>query len=158
VLRASQLDGLRCGSLLREPGGLKEDVVHVWTHDGREVDRQIPTRLPCDGDDAVFVSFLPDVRIPKDPIGKWSCTTFTEGGQLVGVRKFEVIRRTGPEGLPAVPGAGSGSAGSGSAGSGAGSGSAGSAGSAASGAASASGSASRTGSAATPRTGSGSAR
>ena len=33
-IRANQLDGLRCGSLLREPGGLKEDVVHVWSYRG----------------------------------------------------------------------------------------------------------------------------
>lgn len=29
VLGANQLDGLRCGSMLVEPGGVKEDVVHV---------------------------------------------------------------------------------------------------------------------------------
>jgi hypothetical protein len=121
VLRASQLDGLRCGSLLREPGGLKEGVVHVWTHDGREVDRLIPTKLPCDGDDAVFVSFLPSGRLPTDPTGKWACTTFTEGGQLVGVRKFEVINKTDADDKPAWPGMGSGSAGSGSGSTGSGS-------------------------------------
>ncbi|HWU89473.1 MAG TPA: DUF5924 family protein, partial [Kofleriaceae bacterium] len=108
VLRAHQLDGLRCGSLLREPGGIKEPALHVWTHEGREIERVTPTRVPCDGDDAVFVSYLTPGRIPTDPIGKWTCTTYTEGGQLVGVRKFEVIRPPDPK--PAPPSASSGSA------------------------------------------------
>src|SRR5262249_34959561 len=36
AMRAHQLDGLRCGSMLREPGGVKEQVFHVWTLNGRE--------------------------------------------------------------------------------------------------------------------------
>lgn len=114
VLRSHQLDGLRCGSLLREPGGIKEPALHVWTHEGREIERVTPTRVPCDGDDAVFVSYLTPGRLPADPTGKWTCTTYTEGGQLVGVRKFEVIAKRDPDEQPAVPGSGSGSAAAGS--------------------------------------------
>jgi len=121
VMRAHQLDSLRCGSLLREPGGIKEGIVHVWTLDGREIDRVAPTRLPCDGDDAVFVSFITPGRIPTDPTGTWVCTTLTEGGQLVGIRKFKVIRKDGTEAPPAPP-AGGGSAGSRGSGGGSGSG------------------------------------
>ena len=131
VLRAHQLDGLRCGSLLREPGGLKEAFVHVWTLDGREIDRVTPALLPCDGDDTVFVSRITPGRIPTDPTGRWACTTMTEGGQLVGVRKFHVISKDArrPE-LQLVPltGTGSGSAGAGSAGGSAGKAGGGSAG------------------------------
>ncbi len=101
VIRAHQLDGLRCGSLLREPGGIKEPVVHVWTLDGREIDRVTPRRLPCDGDDTVFVSHITPGRIPSDPTGRWACTTVTAGGQLVGVRKLEVISKDAPP--PAAP-------------------------------------------------------
>lgn len=120
VLRAHQLDQLRCGSLLREPGGIKEPVVHVWTLDGREIDRVVPTRLPCDGEGAVFVSTVTPGRVPTDPRGRWACTTLTEGGQLVGVRKFQVIGPHDRAGDFPPPGVGSGSA----AGSGTGSGSA----------------------------------
>jgi hypothetical protein len=140
VLRSHQLDGLRCGSLLREPGGIKEPALHVWTHAGREIERVIPTRVPCDGDDTVFVSYLTPGRLPTDPTGKWTCTTYTEGGQLIGVRKFEVIAKHDPDEKPAVPNSGSGSAGSASgAGSAASSGS-GSAASSGSGSAASSGS------------------
>jgi uncharacterized membrane protein YgcG len=106
VIRAHQLHELRCGSLLREPGGIKERVVHVWTLEGREIDRISPTRLPCDGDDPVFVSVVPQGRIPQDPTGRWACTTLTEGGQLVGVRKFKVVPEVdaaGEGGKPAAP-------------------------------------------------------
>ncbi len=118
VLRSNQLDGLRCGSLLREPGGLKETVVHVWRHDGTVIDRITPTRIPCDGEGDVFVSTLPIERLPASSMGKWSCTTETKGGQLVGIRKFEVLQPLGeqptlPDGYQ--PGPGSAAPGSGSA-------------------------------------------
>jgi len=114
VLREHQLDGLRCGSLLREPGGLKEAVVHVWKHRGQTWELP-PDRLQCDGDGVVFRSMFPTDMLPKDPTGSWSCTTLTVGGQLVGVRKFEVIGRgavVGPtDETPGTPGdAGVGSA------------------------------------------------
>jgi hypothetical protein len=112
-IRASQLDGLRCGSLLREPGGLKEPVVHVWKFRGHRIVPPIrPEELQCDdGDETVFRSYFPQDLMPKDPTGKWSCETYTVGGQLVGVRKFEVLTRDGraveprPE-TPAPPDAG----------------------------------------------------
>ncbi len=116
AIRAHQLDGLRCGSMLREPGGLKERVVHSWTFDGHELAREEPRLVPCDGDDVVFVSEFPVAKLPKDPTGKWACTTFTVGGQLVGVRKFEVLTKEGVINEHGS-GPGSGSAGSDSAGS-----------------------------------------
>jgi hypothetical protein len=95
-LRADQLDGLRCGAMLREPGGLKEDVIHVWSRRGREIARVTPEHLRCnDGDGEVFRSSFPLVDLPADPTGRWACTTLTVGGQLVGVRKFEIITADG---------------------------------------------------------------
>ncbi len=142
-IRAHQLDGLRCGTLLREPGGLKEAVVHVWTHKGHELSRITPDRLRCDGEGVVFRSTFPPNLIPADPTGMWACTAFTLGGQLVGVRKFEVLTKTG-ESVADKPEAGSGS--------GAGSAGGSSAGSAA-GSAAGSGAASRSGSDSTSGTG-----
>ncbi|MCW5808096.1 MAG: hypothetical protein KIT31_37440 [Deltaproteobacteria bacterium] len=96
AMRVNQLDGLRCGSLLREPGGLKESVEHRWKHKGLEV-RVTPKKLDgCDGDGDVFVSEFPlETDRPADPRGMWSCETWTVGGQLVGVRKFEVLATDG---------------------------------------------------------------
>ncbi len=94
-IRAHQLDGLRCGSLLREPGGLKEGVIHVWSHRGKELVRVTPEQVRCDGDGVVFRSYFPAALVPADPTGKWACTTITLGGQLVGVRKLEVLTASG---------------------------------------------------------------
>jgi len=108
VIRADQLDNLRCGSLLREPGGLKEDIVHIWRHGSVEVARVDARSSPaltklegCDGpDNIVYRSELPKAKLPKDPTGEWSCTTETVHGQLVGIRKFEVV---GPDTTKPVP-------------------------------------------------------
>ena len=40
----------------------------------------------------VWLSTFPRDNVPKDPIGVWSCETYTKGGQLVGLRKFEVVK------------------------------------------------------------------
>ncbi len=99
-LRATQLDGLRCGSMLREPGGIKEPIVHVWTHRGLRVEIK-PDELQChDGDATVFRSYFPQDQLPSNPAGKWNCATYTVGGQLVGLRKFEVV---GDSTAPTLP-------------------------------------------------------
>jgi hypothetical protein len=96
-LRADQLDGLRCGSLVREPGGLKEPIVHAWFHAGVLVARVTPERVSCDGDAMVYRSVLPPEALPAKPEGKWTCETFTEGGQLVGSRAFVVLPAPSPK-------------------------------------------------------------
>jgi hypothetical protein len=112
AIRANQLDQLRCGSLLREPGGLKEGVVHAWSHRGSELVRLTPEQVRCDGEGVVVRSFFPAQLAPADPTGEWACTTYTLGGQLVGLRKLKVIAKNGEEAAePGSPGdAGSGSA------------------------------------------------
>ncbi|HEY0191578.1 MAG TPA: DUF5924 family protein [Kofleriaceae bacterium] len=101
-IRVDQTDGLRCGSLLREPGGLKEDVIHIWRRRGVELARMTPEHLRChDGDGEVFRSTFPLADLPADPTGKWTCTTMTVGGQLVGVRNFEIITAEGKSVEPA---------------------------------------------------------
>ncbi|HEY1815609.1 MAG TPA: DUF5924 family protein [Kofleriaceae bacterium] len=89
-IRADQLDELRCGSLLREPGGLKEPIEHVWLRGGVELARVTPERVTCDGDALVYRSVFPRDKLPAKPEGKWTCETFTLGGQLVGARSFVV--------------------------------------------------------------------
>jgi hypothetical protein len=92
-IAASELDQLRCGSLLREPGKPKEPIVHVWTLGGKPLARTTPERLTCDadGDTEVWRSYFPVDKIPNNPAGTWACETQTLGGQLVGLRKFVVL-------------------------------------------------------------------
>jgi len=107
VIRRTQLEHLRCGSLLVEPGGLKEDVIHVWRRGALRV-RVTPERHPCDGDGAVFVSEFPADQLPAEPEGAWTCTTETVGGQLVGSRRFTIVGAHGELTAPdaGVPDAG----------------------------------------------------
>lgn len=103
-IRAHQIDGLRCGAMLREPGGLKEDVIQIWSRRGQVVARVTPEHMRCnDGDGEVFRSFFPMSELPADPTGRWACTTMTEGGQLVGVRKFEIVTAEGKSVEDAAP-------------------------------------------------------
>lgn len=91
VVRTTQLDGLRCGSMLREPGGVKEPVLHVWRFHNHLRVTVKPDVLQCDDGHALVVrSYFPKGELPSDPTGKWSCATYTIGGQLVGIRKFDV--------------------------------------------------------------------
>jgi hypothetical protein len=104
VLRAGQLDGLRCGAWLVEPGGIAEEVIHAWRHRGVELARVEPRRLGCDGEGDVFVSEFPPERLPADPAGEWACVIETRGGQLVGYRGFRVIGGgEPPAAAPAAP-------------------------------------------------------
>jgi hypothetical protein len=89
VMRADQLDGLRCGSMISEPGELRDRIVHVWKHQGQVVRRVEPTELDdCDG--MVLRSLLPEKELPIDPTGKWACVVETADGQLVGAMRFQI--------------------------------------------------------------------
>jgi hypothetical protein len=91
VIRRSRLDGLRCGSWLVEPGGVKDEIVHDWYHRGRRIVRLYPSHAQCDGEGTVVVSELPPELVPADPTGRWRCITRTVHGQLVGLQTFHVI-------------------------------------------------------------------
>jgi hypothetical protein len=100
---SDQLDGLRCATLLREPGGLKESVVHQWLHDGKLVVELAPERLTCEQDGIVFRSMFPQDKLPSSPAGRWSCVTMTDGGQLVGITRFSVTQAKAASPSDAAP-------------------------------------------------------
>jgi hypothetical protein len=86
--RADQLDGLRCGSLITEPGGLRDEISHVWKGGGKSI-RVEPHNL--DGcDDNIFVSTYPADELPDDPTGGWQCVIQTVDRQLLGIVHFKV--------------------------------------------------------------------
>ncbi|HUH01571.1 MAG TPA: hypothetical protein VML75_06220, partial [Kofleriaceae bacterium] len=96
--------GLRCGSVVTEPGGLKDDIVHVWRHHGQTVLVMNPEAMD-DCHAIVARSTFPPERLPSDPVGRWECRIETSDRQLVGLRRFEVV--AGPTGATPVdaPGA-----------------------------------------------------
>ncbi len=87
----TQLDGLRCITEISEPGGINDQVVHVWLHNGHELARRIPEAVPrCPGE--VMRSELLDSELPAKPSGLWSCRVETSDGQLVGLIKVLVTK------------------------------------------------------------------
>lgn len=91
---ADQLDGLRCGSYISEPGGAREPLEHRYLKGDVEIYRTHAVELTCDGDGVdrvVMRSSLPQEKLPEHPEGSWQCATYTDNGQLVGVRRFRVV-------------------------------------------------------------------
>jgi hypothetical protein len=89
-MRRDQMDELRCVSQISEPGGLRDEIVHVWRQGRREVARVTPEPMSeCRG--LVVRSVLGEARMPTDPRGKWSCTVETADGQLVGRLGWKVV-------------------------------------------------------------------
>ncbi len=106
-----RLDGLRCVTQIAEPGGINDDVVHIWQHRGKEIARAKPIQMEgCRG--TVLRSQLAEPNLPKDPLGRWTCRVETEDGQLVGLRSFKVVsaKEEGEEGASTTPANDAGSA------------------------------------------------
>jgi hypothetical protein len=96
----AELREVRCVTQLQEPGGLKDAVIHVWRHNGREILRQIPLRLEtCEG--YVFRAMAPP--LPEPAIGKLTCTVETMHGQLVGRVKTTIVPVTTAPVPPIAP-------------------------------------------------------
>jgi hypothetical protein len=101
-MRRDQLEDLRCVTHISEPGGLRDEVVHVWRLGGSEIARITPEALAECGP-MIRKSTLGQARIPADPKGKWSCTLETAHGQLVGRISWRVVDPPAAPIDPAAP-------------------------------------------------------
>lgn len=90
VMRRDQLDLLRCVTQISEPGGLRDEIWHIWRHNGRIAVRVAPEPMPECGP-LVLRSTLGEARLPPDPRGRWSCTAETGDGQLIGRTSWRVV-------------------------------------------------------------------
>ncbi|NWN82472.1 MAG: DUF2914 domain-containing protein [Halomonas sp.] len=80
--------GLFAYTAIHAPRGLREEVYHVWRHNGEEVDR-IP--LVIDGGrEAGYRAWSHKQNFPDTPAGRWRIDVMTEGGQRIGVIRFRV--------------------------------------------------------------------
>ena len=87
---ALQDNGLFAYTAIHAPRGLNERVYHVWRHEGQEVDR-----IALDitgGREAGYRAWTRKRHFPAQPAGRWQVKVVTEGGQLLGVLRFEVLR------------------------------------------------------------------
>lgn len=83
--------GLYAWTAVRAPRGLKEQVHHVWLHNGREVDRIV---LDIQGGrEAGYRAWSHKQVFPPFPEGNWQVQVVTESGRLIGLTRFKVTRQ-----------------------------------------------------------------
>jgi hypothetical protein len=81
--------GLYAFSAIRAPRGLREEIVHVWRHDGVVVDR-IPLTI-AGGRSEGYRAWSHKLNFPQDPRGEWRIEVITTAGQLIGVIRFRIV-------------------------------------------------------------------
>jgi hypothetical protein len=76
------------------PGGKGDRLVHVWTHEGEEVDREIGVDLSVEDPTGTvrLRSQLDPKALAHDPVGQWTVDVMTQDGQLVGRAAFEITQ------------------------------------------------------------------
>lgn len=81
-------EGLYAWTAIRAPRGLRERIEHHWIHEGRTIDR-IPIEI-AGGREQGYRAWTHKQAFPADPRGRWEVRVVTEGGQLIGVKRFTV--------------------------------------------------------------------
>jgi hypothetical protein len=79
---------LVCFTSVWAPRGLKDALYHVWTKDGRVVDRV--ALIVRGGDASGFRTWSIKQQLGKRPGGTWTCTVETAAGQRLGSTRAEV--------------------------------------------------------------------
>jgi hypothetical protein len=80
--------GLYAYTSIRAPRGLKEQIFHVWRHDGEIIDR-IPLQIEG-GRDEGYRAWSHKQNFPESPSGTWRIDVMTDSGQRIGVLRFRV--------------------------------------------------------------------
>lgn len=81
-------EGLYAWTAIRAPRGLAERVEHHWIHEGEIVDR-IAMEIHG-GREQGYRAWTHKQAFPADPRGDWQVRVVTEGGQLIGLTRFQV--------------------------------------------------------------------
>jgi hypothetical protein len=84
--------GLYAYTAINAPRGLDERIYHVWTFNGKEVDR-----IALDihgGRKEGYRAWTHKQNFPGNPAGKWQVRVLTEDGQLIGVLRFAITDST----------------------------------------------------------------
>jgi hypothetical protein len=108
---ALSASGLYAYTAIRAPRGLREEIVHVWRHEGEAIDR-IPLQIQG-GRAEGYRAWSHKEKFPDDSAGDWRIDVMTDSGQRIGVLRFRVEeeeadaaradgRVTPPPGLPGL--------------------------------------------------------
>jgi hypothetical protein len=87
---AEQLrNGIYAYTAIHAPRGLNERIYHVWTHNGKVIDK---VALHISGArEAGYRSWSRKENFPEDSIGRWNIRVVTEANQVIGILRFQVI-------------------------------------------------------------------
>lgn len=81
--------GLSAYTSIRAPLGLKDEMLHIWKHNGKVIDR---IRLPIDGGrQDGYRTWSQKRAFPANPVGHWQVDVQTKNGQLLGRLEFNVF-------------------------------------------------------------------
>ncbi len=92
TLRPSVIDKLIAITDIVAPGGKGDRLVHVWRHDGVEVQRATETTARVEGPEGTIRlrSGMTGRQLPARLVGSWAVDVETQDGQLVGRVSFQV--------------------------------------------------------------------
>lgn len=92
TLHPSVVDKLIAITDIVAPGGKGDRLVHVWRHDGHEVQRATETTSRVDGPQGSIRlrSSMTGRQLPPSLLGSWTVDVETQDGQLVGRVAFDV--------------------------------------------------------------------
>lgn len=80
--------GLYAYTAIRAPRGLREEIFHVWRHEGEIIDR---IALVIEGGrEAGYRAWSHKENFPTAPAGRWRIDVMTDSGQRIGVLRFRV--------------------------------------------------------------------
>ncbi|MDO8344942.1 MAG: DUF5924 family protein [Cellvibrio sp.] len=96
TVSAEQLrQGIYAYTAIHAPRGLNETIYHVWTHNGKVIDK---VALHISGARKEgYRSWSRKENFPENSVGRWNIRVVTEANQLIGILRFRVITAPGIE-------------------------------------------------------------
>ena len=83
-----QQTGLYAWTAVNAPRGLRDNIHHVWLHNGKEIDR-ITLNIEG-GREQGYRAYSYKNKFPEQVVGKWQIRVVTDSGQLIGLKRFTV--------------------------------------------------------------------
>jgi Family of unknown function (DUF5924)/Protein of unknown function (DUF2914) len=96
TVSAEQLrQGIYAYTAIHAPRGLNETIYHVWTHNGKVIDK---VALHISGArEEGYRSWSRKENFPENSVGRWNIRVVTEANQLIGILRFRVVTAPGVE-------------------------------------------------------------
>lgn len=90
IISAKQVhQGVYAYTAIHAPRGLRERIYHVWYYNGKKMDK-----IALDisgGNDSGYRSWSHKMNFPQQAVGQWQIQVVTEGKQVLGILRFQVV-------------------------------------------------------------------